>query len=39
MTNNNTTAPDATLAPSGPLHSCPDCHTSPCDACDPEEQQ
>lgn len=20
----------------GPLHSCPDCHTSPCTACDPD---
>lgn len=34
--NNNDTATDASF---GPLHSCPDCHTSPCGACDPEEQQ
>ena len=23
----------------GPLHSCPDCGTEPCPACDPEEPQ
>ena len=23
----------------GPLHSCPDCHTGPCAACDPNGDQ